>query len=69
MGDVTADDLDVLRRIDGLHVGMLTDDEQEILRRLVREGYAIRSYDGPAGLLGIAHVRSTGSRTASPTAE
>lgn len=48
---------DELSAIDGLYVGMLTVDEIEMLNHAVAEGRAIRSYEGPGGLLGMAKVR------------
>jgi len=46
-----------LTRLDGLFVGMLTEDEVEAFSRAVKEGKARRSYEGGGGLMGLAKVR------------
>lgn len=45
-----------LRENTGLHVGLLNRDEMARFHRLVHEGLAQRTYEGAAGLLGVAKV-------------
>lgn len=47
-----------LIHIDGLFVGQLSADELEAFTRLERLGKAYRSYEGVAGFMGLARVRS-----------
>jgi hypothetical protein len=51
-----ATDLDLIRPLNGLHVGQLTITELEALGRLVRAGLAGRDYSGVAGFLGLPRV-------------
>lgn len=48
------DDLD---RIEGLFVGQLDEHEVRVLNRAIQDGKARRSYEGGAGLMGVARVR------------
>ena len=50
-------DRDVVRRTEGLFVGLLTDDEAEAFNRCVQGQFAFRSYEGAGGFLGLAKVR------------
>lgn len=43
--------------IEGLFVGQLSDEEMLTFERAVEEGLARRSYEGPAGFMGLAKVR------------
>ena len=43
--------------LNGLYVGMLSDEEMELLDRCIKAGIAERSYQGPSGMLGLAKVR------------
>lgn len=52
-----AEDAELIRSLDGLHVGLLTEEEQQAFNRLVLAGMAKREYSGAAGFLGIARVR------------
>lgn len=56
---LTYEDDQFLRRIDGLLVGLLTEAEQEALQRLIEAGAARYSYEGGAGLMGLAKARRT----------
>lgn len=53
--------IETVRRVEGLHVGLLTEDEQDAFRSAVLLGLAYRQYEGPAGFLGLAKVRLTNS--------
>jgi hypothetical protein len=48
---------DTLHRISGLFVGMLDKDELEVFDEACRRHQAVRSYEGGAGLMGLAKVR------------
>lgn len=50
-------DIELVRPLDGLHVGQLTIPELEALGRLVRAGLADREYSGAPGFLGLPRVR------------
>lgn len=52
----TKADRDAVRRLNGLYVGQLTNDELESFNRCVDDGTAHRSYQGVSGLLGLAKV-------------
>lgn len=47
----------ILRPVNGMFVGVLTDEELEALDVAIEAGAARRSYEGPAGFLGLAKVR------------
>lgn len=48
-----------IRELDGLHVGLLTDEEYALFQRAILSGVARRSYEEPtSGLLGMAKVRA-----------
>ncbi len=51
------EDMDFLRRIDGLFVGMLDAPEIAKFDELVRAGLAYRSYEGAGGIMGLAKAR------------
>lgn len=57
---------DTLHRIDGLFVGMLDAEELEIFNEACRRYQAKRSYEGGAGLMGLAKVRLIEASTPSP---
>lgn len=44
-------------QMDGMFVGLLVPDEIEALEAAIRRGDARRSYEGGAGLMGLAKVR------------
>ncbi len=48
-----------LSRVDGLFVGLLTEDEQKDLQEAVKQKLARYSYEGAAGFMGLAKVRKT----------
>ena len=48
---------ELLSRNEGLFVGSLSEDEIELFDEACRKGLAVRSYEGAAGLLGLAKVR------------
>lgn len=50
-------DADLIRRLDGMHVGLLSPEELAALERCVQAGIARRTYEGASGLLGLARVR------------
>jgi hypothetical protein len=50
------EDCDLIRPLDGLHIGMLTTTELSALSRLVVAGLADRDYSGPGGMLGLGKV-------------
>ena len=52
-------DWEALESIKGLYVGMLSEDEMEFFNQCVSDGMAYRSYEGTAGLMGLAKVRVT----------
>lgn len=47
----------LLRHCEGWFVGALNEEELEAFELLCREGAAYRSYEGAAGLMGLAKVR------------
>jgi hypothetical protein len=49
--------IDRLRRIEGLFVGQLDEDELEIFDEACRRNEAYRSYEGGSGFMGLAKVR------------
>ena len=51
--------MEQVRRWSGWYAGMLDDDEMTLFNRAVKEGYAYRSYEGAAALLGLAKIRIT----------
>ena len=53
------DDLDVLRSLNGLHMGLLDEKEMDSFERLRQAGMAQRDYSGPSGFLGLARLRLT----------
>lgn len=48
---------DTLHRIDGLHVGMLDEDELAVFNEACRRQQARRNYQGVGGLMGLAKVQ------------
>jgi len=46
-----------LDAINGLYVGMLSDEEMELFNECVSKRLAYRAYEGTAGLMGLAKVR------------
>lgn len=53
----TKADYEAVQRLNGLHVGQLDKHEIESFNRLCEDGLARRSYEGGAGLMGVAKVR------------
>ena len=51
-----ARDLDAIKPLNGLHVGMLEEKEIDAFNRLCERGLARRKYEGAAQLLGLAKV-------------
>lgn len=56
-GEMDADGEMRLSDIEGLFVGGLRPHELQFFNDECRAGRAMRSYDGPSGLLGLAKVR------------
>jgi hypothetical protein len=50
-------DIEHIRRLEGLLVGLLDESEQAAFDRLVDAGIAYRSYEGGSGFMGLAKVR------------
>lgn len=50
-------DEQLISRLDGLFVGLLSQDEIDAFDRLVKAGLAHRSYEGGGGFMGLAKVR------------
>ena len=48
---------EAIRWAEGIFVGMLSDEELELFEEAVKEGIAVRSYEGGAGFFGLAKVR------------
>lgn len=46
-----------LSRVEGMFVGSLDDSEVDLLNRCVEKGWAIQSYEGGAGFMGLSKVR------------
>jgi hypothetical protein len=46
-----------LERLEGMHVGLLDEYEMWIFEHAVKDGMAIRSYEGAGGFMGLAKVR------------
>lgn len=46
-----------LRRIDGLFVGQLDADELKLFEWAIKEGLAMRWYQGASGFMGLAKVK------------
>ena len=53
----TQADRELIREVDGLYVGSLTDEEMESFNRCIADGFAQRTYEGPAGLMGLAKIK------------
>jgi len=53
------EDFEIVRRMNGIFVGMLSDREIEALNRCVIDGLAVRSYEGGGGFMGLAKARLT----------
>jgi hypothetical protein len=51
-----------LGALDGLFVGVLSDDELDVFEAACERGEAYRSYEGACGLVGLAKVRVVKSR-------
>lgn len=51
------DDLALIRRLDGIFTGLLSVHELEVFHRCCEAGTAMRSYEGPAAMLGLSKVR------------
>ena len=56
---MSEEEMEQVRRWSGWYAGMLDDDEMTLFNRAVKEGYAYRSYEGAAALLGLAKIRIT----------
>jgi hypothetical protein len=50
-------DIETTKRLDGMFVGMLTNEEIDSFDRCVMDGIATRSYEGAGGFMGLAKVR------------
>ena len=48
---------EIVRRVNGLYVGQLSDEELEAFYTGIREGFAARDYNHAGGFLGLAKVR------------
>lgn len=46
-----------LEKIEGIFVGLLNEQEMRTFVRAIEDGEAYRSYEGEAGVLGLARVR------------
>ncbi len=46
-----------LDRMEGMHVGLLDEDELRVFENAVAKGWATRSYEGAGGFMGLAKVR------------
>jgi hypothetical protein len=54
----TSADRQITKHVEGLHTGLLSDDEKESFRRCIEDGMAYRDYDHNSGFfLGMAKVR------------
>lgn len=51
-----------LEQIEGLFVGQLDERELRTFERAIEDGEAVRSYEGGAGLMGLAKVKLTRRR-------
>lgn len=51
-----ARDLETVKPLNGLHVGLLDETEVDAFNRLCERGLARRKYEGAAQLLGLAKV-------------
>lgn len=60
-------DADTLEHMEGLFVGLLDDDEAQVLEDAIERGRAMRSYEGAGGLMGMAKVRLLPLRTSNTT--
>jgi len=49
-----------IQYLNGLYVGLLSEEETELLDRCVKANMAIRDYNNPIGILGLAKVRVIG---------
>lgn len=46
-----------LERLDGMHVGLLDNEELWLFEKAVADGMAYRSYEGGSGFMSLAKVR------------
>jgi hypothetical protein len=53
----TKADIERMKELEGLYVGQLDKDETEMLNRCVSDNIAMRDYDNPAWMLGLAKVK------------
>jgi hypothetical protein len=60
---MTDTDEDIVRRMDGLYIGLLSDSELQILRRCIESGFATLVYEGFSGILGLGKVKVKLSET------
>lgn len=51
------DDLQILKNLEGLHVGLLDQHEMKAFNRLCKAGLAKRVYEGAGGFMGLAKVK------------
>jgi len=56
----TEADRQLIRKLNGLYVGQLDDDEMESFRRCVKDRVAVNDYGHPGGLFNLAKIRYTG---------
>jgi hypothetical protein len=55
--EVTDYQLNEIRRLAGLFVGQLDESELALFELAIKNGRAVRAYEGGAGLMGLAKVR------------
>jgi hypothetical protein len=50
-------DKEVVRNLEGIYTGILSEDELDSLDRCIKDGYAYISFEGIQSLLGLSKVR------------
>lgn len=51
-------DLETIRRCEGIFEGLLSPEEQAAFERCIKDGVAIRWYQGAGGFMGLAKVKA-----------
>ena len=56
---VSEEDIELVRSMEGVFAGSLSDSERQSFERCISDGIAYRSYEGTSAVLGLAKVRNT----------
>jgi hypothetical protein len=56
----SAADRELIKHVNGLYIGFLDSEELDSLDRCIQDKVALRDYDNPGGILGLAKVKYIG---------